>query len=221
MTHPSVAHTIAPESSDGLPPLELFSLRRKPPCCRAASFISGAGTAMSPSTGTLQNVPVVRRSPSASPSAPDRLLVLSMLAVILLSPVLDHGDVGKLILTALTFVPVILATIQLSEKKHWLWPSVLLMSIAIASGLASTFVHHRVLETLKWGALAAFFALSVVGIFLNGGHPPAQHAGGVRAPATDPVEHPRERARAIARVLRRIYLVGRHGATLYLRHDPT
>src|ERR1700758_2737314 len=124
LTPPSIAHSISPESSDGLPPLELFSLRRKPPCCRAASFISGAGTAMSPSTGTLQNVPVVRRSP-ASPSAPDRLLVLSLLAVILLAPVLDHGDVPKLILTALTFVPVILATIQLSEKKNWLWPSVL------------------------------------------------------------------------------------------------
>jgi hypothetical protein len=29
LTPPSIAHSISPESSDGLPPLELFSLKRE------------------------------------------------------------------------------------------------------------------------------------------------------------------------------------------------
>ena len=96
---------------------------------------------------------------------PDRLLLLSLLLVILLNPILDHGDLRKLLLTALTFIPVVLATIQLSQKKHWLWPSVLLMFLAFSFGVASTFVKNPVLIALKWALLAAFFALSVLGLF--------------------------------------------------------
>ena len=50
-------------------------------------------------------------------SRPDLLLLLSLLVVILVYPVLDHGDLRRLILGALMFVPVLLATVRLSEKK--------------------------------------------------------------------------------------------------------
>lgn len=59
---------------------------------------------------------------------PDLYLLLSLLLVILLHPVLDHGLMRRLMLGLLMFVPVILATIRLSEIKGWLWPTVLLMS---------------------------------------------------------------------------------------------
>lgn len=96
---------------------------------------------------------------------PDLLLLISLLLVILLNPILDHGDLRRLILTALTFVPVILATITLSQKKTWMLPSVLLMLGTLIFGIVSTFVPNRTFLGLKWGLLAAFFALTVAGLF--------------------------------------------------------
>jgi hypothetical protein len=98
-------------------------------------------------------------------SAPDLLLLLSLFTVILFNPVLDQGDLRRLVLAGLTFVPVIIATIRLSQKRSWVWPSVLLMSLAAIFGVMSIFISNRVLAAIKWGLLAAFFALTVVGLF--------------------------------------------------------
>ncbi len=96
---------------------------------------------------------------------PDLLLLLSVLLVILTYPALDHGDIRRLILGALMFVPVILATVRLAEIKRRLWPPVLLMSAAIAFGVASAFYPAPIVVGTKWALLAAFFALTVVGLF--------------------------------------------------------
>ena len=93
------------------------------------------------------------------------MLLLSLLLVILLNPALDHGDLGKLILTALTFVPVILATIQLSRKRGWVVPSMLLMLITLIFVVISVFKPTQLVLTIKWGLLSAFFALTVTGLF--------------------------------------------------------
>ena len=82
-----------------------------------------------------------------------------------MNPVLDHGDLGRLILGALIFVPVFLSTVRLSQTKSWLWPSVLLMLVTLMIFVASTIFPNRALVGMKWGLLAAFFALSVVGLF--------------------------------------------------------
>jgi hypothetical protein len=115
----------------------------------------------------VSSIETVPSTPDAQNSsiAADRLLLLSLLLVILLNPILDRGDLRRLLLTALTFIPVVLATIQLSEKKHWVWPSILLMSLTVAFGVGAIFLRHPILRVLKWGSLAAFFALSVVGLF--------------------------------------------------------
>jgi hypothetical protein len=98
-------------------------------------------------------------------SQPDLFLLLSLLSVILLNPLLDRGDVRRLILTGLTFVPVIFATIRLAQSKRWLWPSVLLMSITLTFGVISVFFPNPILLTIKWGSLALFFGLTVAGLF--------------------------------------------------------
>jgi Ion channel len=98
-------------------------------------------------------------------STPDLLLLLSLFSVILLNPILDHGDFRRLILAGLTFVPVIIATIRLSQKRLWVWPSILLMSVSAVFGLMSAFIADPLLATIKWGLFAAFFALTVVGLF--------------------------------------------------------
>ncbi len=120
---------------------------------------------MPPSTDSVKDTRTMPKFRAPRASAPDRLLLLSLLSLILLSPILDHGDFRRLILTALTFIPVILSTIQLSEKRNLLWPAILLASLALVFGVAAILSHHRVFLALKWGTLAAFFALSVVGLF--------------------------------------------------------
>jgi len=96
---------------------------------------------------------------------PDLPLLLSLLSVILLNPVLDHGTVRRLVLAGCTLVPVIFATIRLSRTRRLLVPSVLLMSIVVIFGVISLFTANRVLLVIQWASLAAFFMLAVVGLF--------------------------------------------------------
>ena len=51
-------------------------------------------------------------------SQPDFLLLLSLVLVIVMYPVLDHGDVRRSILGVLMFSPLVLATVRLSERKR-------------------------------------------------------------------------------------------------------
>jgi hypothetical protein len=95
----------------------------------------------------------------------DFFLLLSLVLVILMYPLLDHGDLEKLILGAMVFAPVVLATLRMAQTKAWLWPSILFMSAVLAFGVASTFFPSRALLAIKWGILGAFFGLSVVHLF--------------------------------------------------------
>jgi len=96
---------------------------------------------------------------------PDLLLLLSLLLVILLNPVLDHGDWRRLLLGALVFIPVILSTVRLSQIRVRVWPAVLLMLGALVFAVASNIFANRVLSGIHWGFLAAFFALTAVRLF--------------------------------------------------------
>jgi hypothetical protein len=96
---------------------------------------------------------------------PDLYLLLSLLLVILLYPTLDYGPLRGSMLGLLMFVPVILATVRLSQIKGWLWPTVSLMSGAFIFSVANTFFPNRVFDGIKWVLLTAFFGLSVVGLF--------------------------------------------------------
>jgi len=100
-----------------------------------------------------------------APFRPDLLLLVSLLVVILLNPVLDHGDLGKPILGISMFAPVILATVRLSEAKNWLWSSGLLMLATLIVFVASTIFPIWAIIGIKWEWLAAFFSLTVVGLF--------------------------------------------------------
>ena len=96
---------------------------------------------------------------------PDLLLLLSLLCVILLYPALDHGTLRRLILGALMFLPIIVATIRLSRIKGWLWPSVgLMLAALILTIVGMIFPVPAVLGT-KWFVLTAFFALTALGLF--------------------------------------------------------
>ena len=98
-------------------------------------------------------------------SRPDLLLLLSLVLVIVMYPLLNHGDVRKLIMAALIFVPLIPATVWLSKIKGWLWPSLALMAAFLVFSVASIIVPHPTLIAIKWALMAAFFGLTVVGLF--------------------------------------------------------
>jgi hypothetical protein len=96
---------------------------------------------------------------------PDLFLLLSLLLIILVYPVLDHGDIQRLILGCLMFAPLLIATVRLSKRKGWLWPTVLLMAVTVLTAVVSTFVPITALMGLKWALLTIFFALTVCGLF--------------------------------------------------------
>jgi hypothetical protein len=100
-----------------------------------------------------------------SPVRPDLLLVLSLLLVILVYPALDRSDARGAFLGALFFLPVILATFELSQIRGWLWPSVVAMSGALICAVASTFYPNRILVGAKWSILTLFFGITVGGLF--------------------------------------------------------
>jgi ion channel len=95
----------------------------------------------------------------------DLFLLLSLVLVILMYPLLDHGDLQKLILGAMVFVPVILATVRMAQTKRWVWPAVSVMFAVLAFGVASTLFPSRALLAIKWIILATFFGLTVVHLF--------------------------------------------------------
>ena len=98
-------------------------------------------------------------------SRPDLLLLLSLLLVIVVYPVLDHGDIRRAVLGVLMFVPLLLSTVRLSERKGWVWPTALLMTATFLTAVANTFFPHPTLEGLKWALLVVFFGLTVYGLF--------------------------------------------------------
>jgi len=92
--------------------------------------------------------------------------VLSLLLVIVLHPILDHGHVRRLILGGLLFVPIVLSTIRLSQIKRRLWPFVVLLAgISFIFAVATEFRPIPAITSIKWGLVAVFFGVTVVGLF--------------------------------------------------------
>ena len=98
-------------------------------------------------------------------SRPDLLLLLSLLVAILLTPMLDHDNWGRLVLAAVTFIPIVLSIVRLSQIKRWVWPSVLLaLGNAVFVMAGNTFPSPK-LTGIRWASLAAFFGLTAAGLF--------------------------------------------------------
>ena len=98
-------------------------------------------------------------------SRPDLFLLLSLLLAILLTPVLDRDGWRRLVLAGVTFIPVILSTVRLSQIKSRVWPLVSLMLLNMAFVVAGNTFRSRALTGIRWALLAAFFALTAVGLF--------------------------------------------------------
>ena len=98
-------------------------------------------------------------------SRPDLLLLLSLLAAILLTPVLNQDNWRRLLLAAVTFVPVVISIVRLSQIKRWVWPAVLLALGNMIFVVAGNTFPSRTLTAIRWAFLAAFFALTAAVLF--------------------------------------------------------
>ena len=92
-------------------------------------------------------------------------LLLSLLFAILLTPVLDRDGWRRMVLVAVTFIPVVISVVRLSQIKIWVWPSVLLVLGNVIFVVAGNTFRSRALTGIRWGFLAAFFALTAAGLF--------------------------------------------------------
>jgi hypothetical protein len=101
----------------------------------------------------------------SSQSWRDLFLLLSLLLVILIYPLMDRGEVRRLVLGGLMFAPLLFATVRMAQIKVWVWPAALLMGAVVISTVVSTLFPLRTLIGLKWGTLAAFFGLSAIVLF--------------------------------------------------------
>jgi len=95
----------------------------------------------------------------------DLLLLLSLLLIILLNPLLDHGDWRRLLLTAFTVMPVTLATMQLWQIRKWMLSSMSLMLVYLILLVISFIFTNRLLSGIRFGFLAVFFAHAATGLF--------------------------------------------------------
>ncbi len=93
------------------------------------------------------------------------VLLLSLIAVILLHPVLDHGEVRRMVLGGLVFVPVILSTIRLAQLKVRPWPSLLLAIAVLLSTIANDLAPKPETACIKYGLLAIYFGFTAAGLF--------------------------------------------------------
>jgi voltage-gated potassium channel len=98
-------------------------------------------------------------------SRPDLVLLLSLLMAILLTPVLNGSNWSRLLLAGVTFIPIVLSIVRLSQFKGWLWPSILLALGNVIFVVAGNTFGSRTLTGIRWGFLAAFFAVTAAGLF--------------------------------------------------------
>lgn len=98
-------------------------------------------------------------------SRPDLLLLLSLLMAILLTPVLNGSNWSRLLLAGVTFLPIVLSIVRLSQFKGWRWPPILLALGNTIFVVAGNTFGSRTLTGIRWGFLAAFFAVTAAGLF--------------------------------------------------------
>jgi Ion channel len=93
------------------------------------------------------------------------MLLLSLLMAILLTPVLNGSNWSRLLLAGVTFIPIVLSIVRLSQFKGCLWPSILLALGNVIFVVAGNTFGSRTLTGIRWEFLAAFFAVTAAGLF--------------------------------------------------------
>jgi hypothetical protein len=102
---------------------------------------------------------------TADKPAQDLFLLGSLLLLILAHPLLDGVFWGQAVLGLMTFVPLVIALVRMSQKKHLVWPFAALLIAAFACAIAAHISGDRVLTAIQFALAAIAFAVSVAGLF--------------------------------------------------------
>src|SRR5579863_3348596 len=97
--------------------------------------------------------------------AQDLFLLFSILGLILVHPILDGPIWGRALLGFLTFVPLIIAMVRMSQKKELVWPFAALLGAAFVCAVAAYVSGSQAVLAIQWALAAIAFAVSVAGLF--------------------------------------------------------
>jgi len=87
------------------------------------------------------------------------MLLLCLLMAILLTPVLNGSNWSRLLLAGVTFIPIVLSIVRLSQFKGWLWPAILLALGNVIFVVAGNTFGSRTLTGIRWELLVGRFRL--------------------------------------------------------------
>jgi Ion channel len=97
--------------------------------------------------------------------AQDLFLLFSILALILAHPVLDGPIWGRALLGFLTFVPLVIAMVRMSQKKELVWPFAALLGSAFVCAIVAYVSGSHALLAIQFALATIAFAVSVAGLF--------------------------------------------------------
>jgi hypothetical protein len=97
--------------------------------------------------------------------AQDLFLLFSILVLILAHPVLDGPIWGRAVLGFLTYVPLVIAMVRMSQKKALVLPFAILLGAAILCALLAYVSGSQAALIIQWALAAIAFGVSVAGLF--------------------------------------------------------
>jgi len=104
-------------------------------------------------------------------------LLIALLAFLILTPFLEHRAGGEAFLLILLYAVMVTAVLKLTERRRFLWPGVILISISAVLMLASHIYPARPLVIVNYAVLSAFLGLVSGGLFDYMGRPGSITAG--------------------------------------------
>src|SRR6266853_6415032 len=92
-------------------------------------------------------------------------LLISLLTLFVLSGLTSTDRLGDIILALTLFGTLVLAVLELSEKKALRWPAIILAGCSIPLMLLALFHPTRSILIVNWSFLGVFFGFFAVAIF--------------------------------------------------------
>jgi voltage-gated potassium channel Kch len=106
------------------------------------------------------------------------MLLISLIVFLILSSfVSEHHLLGDVVLAVSIYVTLITGTLELSQKRNWLWPGTLVAGISMLIMLVHFFYPGRLLMVANWIFLAAFLGFVSVALFSYLGLPGSVTSG--------------------------------------------
>lgn len=94
------------------------------------------------------------------------LILLSLIALVLIYPLLDHGRLSsEIILGCLTFIPLIVAAVKLSRRRGLFW---VFIALFVSGGIfltAGVILRSQILLAIHWAVLTLLIGMAISGLF--------------------------------------------------------